>query len=293
MATGQAIGNYELNYAPDWLAQTGAANNYAQTIPGALSDTYSNWYGTQPGQDLNAGINPAYQGTMQSGLSGASNYAGNMGTAQNLTQQNTGYNPAGNQQFMNPYVNNVMAANTNLSNQNLFENVLPGVNSTFAGAGQFGSSRNADFTNRAIRDQQQTLSNTNANVLMQGQNQANTNQLAWANQGLQGAQQLGTLANTTQANAMTAGNAEQQLNQQALDKNYANWTAQQQYPLSGLTAIGQYTGAAASGNQPNMYTPTSPTDDATKLAAVLNAAGQGMSDTSIQTWLDKLMSGGA
>ena len=291
MATS-AVGNYELNYAPDWTAQTGASNVYAQSIPGALTDTYNNWYGSQPGQDLSAEVSQPYQNTIYGGLAGATNYNQNMNAATDLTQQNTGYNAANNQQFMNPYVQNVVDANTRMSNQNLFENILPGVNSTFAGAGQFGSSRNADFTNRAIRDQQQTLANTNATALHNAQNQANANQLSWANQGLAGANQLGNLANTQQANAMNAGNAQQTLNQAALDKNYSNWVAQQQYPLSGLTALGQYTGAAAAGNQPNMYTPTSPTDDATRLSAILNAAGQGLSDTTIQSWIDRLFGAG-
>ena len=86
-------------------------------------------------------------------------------------------------QFMNPYTSNVIDANNQASNQNLMENVMPGVNSTFTGNGQFGSTRNSDFLNRAIRDNQQTLNNTNATTLYNAQNQANTNYKDWTNMG--------------------------------------------------------------------------------------------------------------
>lgn len=111
---------------------------------------------------------------------------------------NTTYDPNTTNGFLNGYVNNVVNEQARLSNQNLFENILPQVNSTFTGAGQFGSTRNADFTNRAIRDQQYTLAGTQGKTLMDAQNAAEALNKDWTQMGV---------------NALNSGN-----------QNYADWT---------------------------------------------------------------------
>ena len=110
---------------------------------------------------------------------------------------------------MNPYLSNVIGANTQQSNQNLFENVLPQVNSTFTGAGQFGSSRNAEFMNRAIRDNQQVLSNTNSKALLDAQNAAAAQYSDWANKGMTAGSGIGNLAGIYSNAASGVGQAGQ------------------------------------------------------------------------------------
>lgn len=73
--------------------------------------------------------------------------------------------------YMSPFLDQVAANTTRLSNQNLQENILPGVNDTFSGGtmgAQFGRERHADITGRAIRDQQNTLTGNLANIYNTG-----------------------------------------------------------------------------------------------------------------------------
>ena len=152
---------------------------------GYLNSVMGNWYNQQPGQ----------------------------GALGQLAQ----YDPSKAQEFMNPYTTNVVDEQARLSNQNLFENVLPGVNSTFAGNGQFGSTRNADFTNRAIRDQGYNLAGQMGQTLFNAQNQANTNYKDWT--------QLGA-------------NAGQQ--------DFANWMQKANFPIGALTQMAQSSNAIES-----------------------------------------------
>lgn len=117
----------------------------------------------------------------------------NLSSAIGQTQAASQWSAPTQQQFMNPYITNVVGEMARLSNQNLTESILPQVNSTFAGAGQFGSTRNADFTNRAIRDQQQQLTGNIGNALAQAQNQAASQYSDWAGKQMQGAAQQGSL----------------------------------------------------------------------------------------------------
>ena len=163
-------------------------------------------YSTDTGSAVAGGIQ---------GMLGDSGYLNNLMSnwySQSPTQGALGqyaqYNQSTADQFMNPYISNVIDANTQQSNQNLLENVLPGVNSTFTGAGQFGSTRNSDFTERAIRNNQQTLANTNATSLYNAQNSALTNYQNWTQMGINAGQQ-----------------------------DYTNWYQRVNYPVSALSSL--------------------------------------------------------
>lgn len=280
-------------YPSTWnnLADTSA--NYAAGFPSYLNQIQNNWYDNP----LTTGVTPEQQSAFTD--LGNSNFQQqaqpNLQQAGGLYQAGANYDPAKLQQYLNPYQQGANVATTNLSNQNLFEKVLPGVNSTFTGAGQFGSSRNADFTNRAIRDQQQSLSNTLANANLQNYQNANQNYLAWAGQNNQAAQGLAGLASQNAqlgqqdlTNQMTAATNKQQLEQSTLDKSYQDWMTKQQFPLTGLTALSGAMGNMAKGVQPNISTPVSQPDDVSRVLAAVQAMSSGLNDASVQSMLAKL-----
>lgn len=287
------IQNTEYLYPSTWTNLTDTTSNYAAGIPEWANQTYQNWYD----QPLSTGQTP-YQ-TQALGASMGSNFQQQaqpgLQQAGGLYQAGAQYDPNQLQQFLNPFTQDANAATVQLSNQNLFDNILPGVNSTFAGAGQFGSSRNADFTNRAIRDQQQTLSNTLAQANNQAYQNANQNYLGWAQQGNQAAQGLSALAGQNAqlgqqdiTNQMTASTAQQQQQQQALDKNYQDWLTQQNFPITGLSAASTAIGNMAKGVTPNIRTPVAQPDTVSRVLAAVQAMSSGLNDTSIQSMLDKL-----
>jgi hypothetical protein len=77
--------------------------------------------------------------------------------------------------YMNPYEDKVMDRMAVRSGRNLSENLLPAVSDAFIKAGQFGSSRMGDFGSRALRDEQESLQNAQANLLNTGYQQAIAN----------------------------------------------------------------------------------------------------------------------
>lgn len=109
-------------------------------------------------------------------------------------------------QYMNPYTEGVNKEIARLGNQNLMENVLPGVNSTFTGAGQFGSSRNSDFTSRAIRDSNATVLGQQSKVLADAQSQALGLAQSASERNLTAGAQTGALSGVAQGVAAGYGN---------------------------------------------------------------------------------------
>ena len=222
-----------------------------------------------------------------------------MQQASSLYQQGSTFDPNQLQQHLNPYLQDANQATVNLSNQNLFQNVLPNVNSTFAGTGQFGSSRNAEFTNRAIRDQQQTLSNTLANANLQGWNQANQDYLNWAKMGqsaasgLQGVAGTGsTIEQTGMTNMFNAAQQQQAQEQSTLDKAYQDYLTRQQYPLSAVGALSTAVKNIGGVQQPNINVPVAQPDDISRVLAAIQAMQAGLSDDATQALLGTIFNNG-
>lgn len=72
------------------------------------------------------------------------------------------------QRYMSPYTSAVVDEIGRRGNQNLFQNVIPQLNNTFTGSGQFGSSRNAEYLGRGIRDAQLGITGEQARALESG-----------------------------------------------------------------------------------------------------------------------------
>lgn len=199
----------------------------------------------------------------QAAVGNANNYitSGNdyLTAAGNRTRSAGIYDPNELQRHLNPYVGGVLNEISRLGNQNLTENVLPQVNSTFAGNGQFGSTRNADFTNRAIRDNQREISGAQANALNTAYNNASTDYLNWNNADLNAANQLGNIGNNvaglsnnvnslanSQANLAIAGS---NLNDNSAINRIGQAGAVAGQLGTGLDSMNQYYNAAGNAAQ--------------------------------------------
>jgi len=197
---------------------------------------------------------------------------------QTATSAGSAMNPAGIQQFMNPYIQNVVNEQARLANQNFQRNVLPGLSGSFAGTGGLGSQRYASALGQAGADFQANLTGQQNKSLADAYKSALE---AASNQGQlqnQVAQTQGTLAGKEQelglkgASALTAaGSAQQQYEQAKLDYPMTNainslkfltglpvpttktvvgpGTAGQysQSPFNQLIGIGSLVGATAAG----------------------------------------------
>jgi hypothetical protein len=212
-------------------------------------------YYTQTGQNLAGGVNDLLG---QNGyINDTMNNWYNASPGQGALGQYATWNANQQQQFMNPYVQNVVNEQARLSNQNLFENVIPQVNSTFTGAGQFGSSRNADFMNRAIRDQQYNLQGQQGQTLFNAQQAAGNQYKDWTQMGTQASQQ-----------------------------DFTNWLQQANYPLSALSQVGQIFGNMRTTNPQSVSTSSAGPTGMEKLTGALGILNSGLNDGTINKLLE-------
>lgn len=132
----------------------------------------------------------------------ASNIAGTAGANANQAVAGPAQSWGANwQQYMSPYTANVVNEIGRLGNRNLMENIIPDVQSSFIGAGQFGSTRNADILGRSIRDAQADISGKQAAALESGYGTAGN----LFNQDANRTQQQQQLQSTTALNAGKLG----------------------------------------------------------------------------------------
>ena len=221
---------------PDWLQEYTRATMAQGT--GVFAQPYQQYTGQRiAGLDEYSDINNAF--TQQRNAAGT--WQPSFNTAQNLYGQAAQTMPQGIQNYMNPYQDAVVDRIGELGTRNLTEQLLPQVNSTFTGAGQFGSTRNADFTNRALRD-------VNENVLSQ-QNQALQQGYTQAGQAFTSdMQRLGQLGQAQQAfgkdwtnqlrgdaaSLENIGKQQMMQDQQSLDLGYNQFLELRDYPKTQL-----------------------------------------------------------
>lgn len=256
----------------DWRTDTMRNNPYPdQRIADFQTDQVSGFDTVRQNQN-------AWQAPMQ----GAMGAAGNIANAVNpyLAQGNTavgglqaaaGQNwPTNYAQYMNPYMSQVTDEIARLGNRNFQENLMPQIDSSFVGAGQYGSTRNADIMGRAMRDTQRDITgqqsqalqqgwNTSANIFNQDQGRniqamqqsgalaSNLGTLASGAQETQAARQ-GALAGQvqnqygTQAGQLgVIGQQQQDLQQRYLDQNYNDYVEQRDAGMNNLAWANQLT----------------------------------------------------
>lgn len=202
-------------------------------------------------------------------------------------------NPTENaQQYMNPYNDQVIQNIGKSASRNLTENILPNVNDQFIMSGSYGSSGGAgsrshqDLTGRAIRDTQEAVSKAQADALQSGYNKALETSVGQQERNLQGGRLYGSVAADDAQRQILGGrelenlsaqhqgemrqntnflgqlgSQQQQQEQQGLNKAYADFQEEKNYPyiqaareselVRGLQP-GQYT------SQTNSYAPQLP-----------------------------------
>lgn len=165
--------------------------------------------------------------------------------AQTMTEQSSvPFDAAQFGQFFNPYVDQVVDRIGDLGARNLSEKLLPEVNDTFTNAGHFGSSRHADFTNRAVRDTQEAVLGQQGSALASGfESQMKAYEDAMRRKQSGGAQmsQIGTNLQglgLRDAAAMEAiGQTQQGQTQRNLDLAYQDFLEQRDYPRTNVSFL--------------------------------------------------------
>jgi hypothetical protein len=154
------------------------------------------------------------------------------------------FDPSQVNQFMSPYMDSVVNRIGTLGARNFNENLLPGVNDQFVGAGQFGSSRHMDFAARALRDSNESITGLQTDALQKGVEAAYNNMNNFRQTQLQGVSALGQLGAmqgqlgaADAASLDAAGQQMQSFNQRGLDTAYQNFLDQRNYPRDNITLL--------------------------------------------------------
>lgn len=273
---GGSNSSYSTNNLPGWYTDfqknlTGAATNVVQGVAGQpvpkqqqaaftgdqtqsfqmVRDAMGNWVPAMNAATANtAGAVPTATGYVNNAVNAVA------GPSRDWPQEYAKY--------MSPFTASVVDEIGRLGNRNFTENIAPAVDSSFIGAGQFGSTRNADIMGRAARDsaadtlgkQQMALESgykTAADIFgsdadrtqKQQALQVNTNLTAGKTLGdltLQAGAQQGVLAQVLQklglgdATALnTTGGQQQAQAQGALDLLYKNDMAERNAPMDLLS----------------------------------------------------------
>jgi len=217
---------------PAWLQEyTRGLASQATAVAGQDYQPYTaptnvGTYGEDSGRV--AGFTDAQLQAQQNTIKNQGNYQPALANASQTLPQAIG-------SYMSPYTDSVVNRIAQLGNQNFTENLLPQVNSTFAGSGQFGSTRNADFTNKAMRNNQETILGQQANALESGYQNASTNALADLTRQANVATQTQQLGAQDAAYLDTLGQTQQNQVQRNMDVANQDYTNQVNYPRQQLS----------------------------------------------------------
>lgn len=246
-------------------------NAYLQAIASKASDIAGEPYQPYTGQRI-ADVTPDQTSAYNLTRSAIGSYQPMLDTANSyLTRGGGGFDQGEFDKYMNPYVDSVVNRISELGARNLSENLLPAVNSTFTSAGQFGSSRNADFTNRALRDTQDSILGAQSSALSSGFNTALSGYNAGQDRALQAGQGLTNLAGQDQSLGLkdaaaleTIGQEQQNQQQKNLDLGYNDFIQQRDYPRTNISFLtsalrGTNPGTTTTTNAPLQQSQMAPT----------------------------------
>ena len=266
------------NQLPAWLQEyTRGLAGQATEVAGGQYTPYAapsnaNTYGEDTGRL--AGLSPL----QQQAISGVQ---ANQGSWQPYTNYASQTLPQGINSYMNPYTNSVVDRIAQLGQRNLNENLLPGVNSTFTGAGQFGSTRNAEFTNRALRDANESILGQQYQALNQGYQQAATNFLNDTSRYSTLGQTVSNLGYGDTSMLGTAGQQQQAQTQANLNTGYDDWSNQNDWQKKQLDWLSQIIRGLPA--QTSTYTSSTATPTPASQISPLSAAFQGFAGTRALT----------
>lgn len=233
---------------PKWMS------DYVQGVVGKANAIASEPYipyggpriaGFDPLQEAGFGMAEQAAGAYQPYMEGAAG-----ATVGALGQASRSFIDPGNvEQYMNPYIENVLQRQESLAGRTLTEDFLPALQQTFGGAGQYGSRGGVgsmeDIGMRGVRDIQENLEEQRLATLGGAYGQAadifGRDVGRAAEVGLRGGMQLGALGEAAQglglrgAGALEAVGAQRRgLGQAGLDLAYGDFREQRALPFERL-----------------------------------------------------------
>ena len=260
------------------LPDVSVKQNQVTTTPGFYTDYLNNLAqrGTAAaGQAKFVDATPLQQQAFDLTAQNVGSYQPEMNQAMNLVQQGTATAPSVVDQYMNPYVNDVVNQIGTLGQRNITQNLAPGATSGAVGLGQFGSKRGAEVLGNTIRDAMQDVGARQAGALSAGYQNAITAAQTDLSRKLAGGQLAGALGGLEQqygladVNALATMGSQQQQIGQAKENFPLNQLVTESGLLRGYT-IPTSVSSSYNGPLPGAYGP-SLLQQAAGVGSLLNA----------------------
>jgi hypothetical protein len=225
-AVAPATGN--LPITPDWQLQAD------RTIAGQAAGQYATPYQTYSGPTI-AGLTADQQTANQNVRNNVAGTTLDPNAVQdNISYGLSGFDPNQVAKYASPFTSGVVDEIGRLGNKNLMQSVLPQVNSTFQGAGQFGSTRNGDFTNTAIQNNDYNTLGQQSQALQAAQQAGLNAYTQWHQNAIPNAQAATTLSNQNIGALGQVGSQQQALDQASLTQAKTDFTNQNDYAKNQL-----------------------------------------------------------
>ncbi len=215
---------------PTWLS------DYTQGMVGRANVIAAEPYQAYEGPRI-AGFTPDQLSGFDLGRENIGSYQPAFGESAGALGEATRGFPGAVDEYMNPYIQNVLDRQAELSGRQLSEQFIPGLQSAFIGSGTFGGERMEELGIRGTRDIMEGLQGQQLASLGAAYGQAGELYGADATRELQAAPQWRALgeaqqrAGITDAATMEAiGAQEQGMTQGSLDLAYRDFLEQREYP---------------------------------------------------------------
>lgn len=167
----------------NWAGQLNAAQGdlaHSRALPGAMDAGSPYLYSAADASSVAAGSPLINRAANTSAYGAASSLIGK-GTGAGGTEAASPFLSAASQtapgaisSYMSPYTSGVVDEIARLGSRNLTENIIPNINDTFIGSGQFGSDRNAATIGNSIRDASRDIAGKQSEALERGYGTAGT-----------------------------------------------------------------------------------------------------------------------
>ncbi len=215
---------------PAWLS------DYTQGMIGRANVIAAEPYQAYEGPRI-AGFSPDQLAGFELGRGNIGAYEPAFGQAYGALGQATRQFPGAVEEYMNPYIENVLNRQQELSQRNLEEEFIPGLQGAFIGSGTFGGERMEELGVRGTRDIAEALQGQQLGALGQAYGQAADIFGQDMTRALAAAPQYRAMGQAEQAAGLTdaatleaIGQQERGLTQGSLDLAYQDFMRQQQYP---------------------------------------------------------------
>lgn len=197
-------------------------------------------------------------------ITGGQNYSQDLAPLSQLAAEATTrgaapFDPNQLKTFMNPYSEQVADIIGRRGEERYLDKFIDPVMDTFTSAGQFGSSRNMDFSRKAMEDASREITDAQTQALSTGYGQGLQGYEQFQNLAQQGGKSAADMSRGALDVLSAVGGQEQGQNQKSLDQLYKDFLEQRDYPWTQIDRLKALGSGISVPNASSVSSTTAPT----------------------------------